>query len=245
MNNSHDYIIATHQTDAALALAKAIALPFLSRHGLEKLELEQFRAVVASAQDDLNRADIASRIANAVRPELVEQIGDDDILVQSNCYLRATRPNVGATQEAVGWHRESLYGPDMHASFNVWTPVANVSIDNTLMYVPDSAAIPDADIKLDQVDDPQTPRFSAGHKIGLLYAPKHIVGGVDFTKAMPMIVPDGASSIFSGDLIHGAANNRSNAIRISIDFRTIAKKNYTTSKQHFTSSKPYFVELAA
>lgn len=240
-----DYVIAAHRTDAALTLAKAIVLPFLDRDGLDKLGLQTFRALVAGAQDDINRADMTSRIANAVRPELVAQIGDDDILVQSNCYLRATRPNIDAAQEAVGWHRESFYGPDMGNSFNVWTPLANVSIENTLQYVPGSADIPEEDIKLDRVEDPQTPQFSAGHKIGLLYAPKHIIGGVDFTKAKPMIVPYGASSIFSGNLIHGAATNRSSAVRISIDFRMIAKRHYTTGKQHFTSSKPYFVELAA
>lgn len=238
-----DYVVAMHRSDAALDLAKAIVLPSLSRDGLEALELERFRAIVASAQDDINRAEMTSRIANAVRDQLTAEIGDDDILVQSNCYLRATRPNINATQEAVGWHRESMYGPDMHHSFNVWTPLANVSIGNTLRYVPGSAAIPDEDIQISQAEDPQTPRFSAGHKIGLLYAPKQIVGGVDLTKARPMIVPHGASSIFSGDLIHGAAENRSKAIRISIDFRTIAKKHYKTAKDHFASGKPYFVEL--
>lgn len=236
-----DYVVATHRTDAALELAKDLALPFLSGAGLDKLELEEFRALVATAQDNLNRVDMTSRIANAVRAELVAQIGDDDILVQSNCYLRATRPHVKATQEAVGWHRESFYGPDMSHSFNVWTPLANVTVENTLRYVPDSAAIPEEDIKLDRVDDPQTPRFSAGHKIGLPYAPKNIIGGVDFAKAKPMIVPYGSSAIFSGNLIHGAANNRSDAIRISIDFRVIAKRNYTTEKEHFSSGKPYFV----
>lgn len=240
-----DYVVATHRTDAALELAKDLALPFFSSDGMENLELDEYRGRIATAQDNLNRVDMTSRIANAVRAELVAQVGDDDILVQSNCYLRATRPHVKVTQEAVDWHRESFYGPDMGHSWNVWTPLANVTVENTLRYVPDSASIPEEDIKLDRVDDPQTPRFSAGHRIGLLYAPKHIIGGVDFTKAMPMIVPYGASSIFSGNLIHGAATNRSEAIRISIDFRTIAKKHYTTGKEHFASGKPYFVELAA
>lgn len=242
---SKDYVVAGHESDAALVLARAIALPFLSSAGMEILELERFRAIVASAQDDLNRADMTGQISRSIKDALATELKDDDLLVQSNCYLRATRPHVKAAQEAVGWHRESFYGPGMGAAFNVWTPVANVTPENTLRYVPGSAAIPDEDIKLDQAEDPQTPRFSAGHRIGLLYAPKHIVGGVDFTKAQPMIVPYGASAIFSADLIHGAANNRSDAIRISIDFRVIAKKNYTSEKAHFTSGKPYFVELAA
>ena len=41
-----------------------------------------------------------------------------------------------------------------------------------------------------------------------------------------MVVPYHSSSIFSGNLVHGAAINKSNSIRFSIDFRVISEKYY-------------------
>ena len=65
------------------------------------------------------------------------------------------------------------------------------------------------------------------------------------TESKPMVVPYYSSSIFSGNLIHGSALNKSNSIRFSCDFRVIKKSDYKSEskKFHFASNKPYFVEF--
>ena len=61
-----------------------------------------------------------------------------------------------------------------------------------------------------------------------------------------MLVPEGCSSVFSGNLIHGAAINYDKKIDFQFDFRIIAKKNYKIEAAktfHAASGKPYFVEF--
>lgn len=208
-----------------------------------KADPRDYQKLVADAQDEINGREFVRRISEDRRAELCEILGTNRILIQTNLYLRATRPKVTGIQENVGWHRESFYGPDMQYSVNLWTPIANVTRDNILRYIPDSHLIPDSDIATVSEPDPIVERFSAAHRIGLLYAPKRIVSGVDLEASRPFEVPDGAVAIFAGQLIHGAAENRSRAIRFSVDFRVIAADNLVERKKHFSSGKEYFEEL--
>jgi ectoine hydroxylase-related dioxygenase (phytanoyl-CoA dioxygenase family) len=242
--------------------SSAIAISTLSDHGLldevrgvvgfffdhepshyKRMETGAYREIVAQAQEELNRRELARRLAADRRSRLKEILGTDEILVQTNLYLRATRPGIEGQQENIGWHRETFYGPDMAASVNLWMPIANVSISNALRYVPDSHLIPEEQIVTRQQDDSSVARFSAGHKIGLLYAPKTIVGGVDLENHRAMVVAPGEVAIFAGNLIHGAAENRSEQLRFSVDFRLIAADQLKTFKQHFSSGRQYFEPL--
>jgi ectoine hydroxylase-related dioxygenase (phytanoyl-CoA dioxygenase family) len=204
---------------------------------------DAYRTLVAEAQEELNRRQLARRLAEDRRAALETILGTDAILIQTNLYLRATRPRSSSDQEHIGWHRESFYGPDMDASVNFWVPIRNVSVDNAMRYVPDSHLIADDAIQTVQEDSADVARFSAGHRIGLLYAPKRIVGGVELTSHRPLVVTSGEVAIFAGALIHGAADNRSEQIRFSVDFRVIAQRNLATDKHHFTSGKSYFERL--
>jgi ectoine hydroxylase-related dioxygenase (phytanoyl-CoA dioxygenase family) len=204
---------------------------------------DAYRALVAEAQDELNRRQMARRLAEDRRAELRAILGTDAILIQTNLYLRATRPNSTSDQEHIGWHRESFYGPDMDTSVNFWVPIRDVSADNAMRYVPDSHLIPDDAIATVQEDSADVARFSAGHRIGLLYAPKRIVGGVDLATNRALLARPGEAAIFAGALIHGAAENRGERIRFSVDFRSIAQGNLATDKPHFTSGKSYFERL--
>jgi hypothetical protein len=202
-----------------------------------------YRTLVAEAQDEVNRQAFARRLAEDRSLELAKILGSPDILLQTNLYLRAARPARVGGQEQVGWHRESFYGPDMAASVNLWMPLSSVTADTALRYIPGSHLIPDDAIETEQEADPTVTRFSAGHRIGLLYAPKKIVRGVDLAKHRPMMVELGEVAIFAGALIHGAGENRSDQMRFSVDFRLIAADNLTASKPHFASGKPYFEAL--
>jgi hypothetical protein len=207
-----------------------------------QMETPKYTALVADAQDELNKRVLARRLAGDRRDALSSILGSEQIMVQSHLYLRATRPLRGG-QESVGWHRESFYGSSVETAVNFWVPILNVTTENTLLYLPDSHLIPDEAIATENEEDPTVQRGSAAHRIGLLYSPKRIVSGVDFSTQHPFIVLHGEAAIFSGQLIHGAAVNRSDKIRFSADFRLIAAENLRTNKWHFASGKEYFEEL--
>lgn len=209
------------------------------------MPIEDYRERVSAAQDELSGANFGRRIVDEIAQELRDYLQGERFLIQTNLYLRATRPVQAQETEAVGWHRETFYGANMERAVNVWTPLDGVNVDNTLRYVPGSQDIPEEAIKLDRVDDAVTKRFSAGHKIGFVYAPKIIVGGVDLAAAVPMIVPSGSSSIFSGNLIHGSGVNQADTIRFSVDFRVLPLSAWDREQSkafHFASGKPYFEE---
>jgi len=175
-------------------------------------DTDTHRGVVRMIQDDLNEMRLADRILEATRTRW---------LMRSNVHLRAARPNVEG-QESVTWHRESFYGCPTN-TMNVWMPVLNCTSENSVKYVPGSEQIPDESIVLASENDPSVQKNSDGSKIGLLYEPKHIVGGVDLGLAKTMTVPYGMVAIFSGQLIHGAAVNKTDGVRFSVDFRFLPK----------------------
>ena len=207
---------------------------------------EQFRARVSQAQDRINDGGFVRDFCRSHASSLAEVI-DEPIAAQTNCYLRVTRPKPG-TQEEIGFHRETFYGPAMmQYSYNVWIPVKNVVEENSLSYVPMSHLIPEEDIRTESVSESESGvrRYSDGHRIGLLYSPKRIVGGVALDQARRMHVPDGQFAVFPGNLIHGNAVNRTDRIRFSIDFRFIATSRVTDNKSHFSSGRPYFEPVQA
>ena len=204
---------------------------------------EDFRSLVLRAQVELNTRDFARRLACDRRETVCRVLGSDQPLVQTNAYLRATRPHVEGVQENIGWHRESFYGPDMQDAINVWVPIANVSADNAVRYIPESHLIPDEDIVTTSEEDGSVERFSAAHKIGLLYRPKQIVSGVDLTASLPLVALPGEVAMFAGAMIHGAAANHSDKIRFSVDFRMLAAESLSHGKDHFASGKSYFEPL--
>jgi hypothetical protein len=141
------------------------------------MDADTYRQRVLALQDDLNGRKTAMLLAADRRDLICEILRTDRPLIQTNLYLRATRPFVSGVQEYIGWHRESFYGPDLSQSINFWVPVANVSVANAVRYIPDSHLIPDDEIETVNKPDRSVARFSIGHRIGLLYAPKEITAG--------------------------------------------------------------------
>lgn len=141
------------------------------------------------------------------------------------------------------FHRESFFNPDMAHAFNIWIPVRNVSCENAIRYVPESQLTPEEDIKT--VNEGSglrgVERFGTGHKIGLLYDRKTIVGGVDFSTVERMVVPEGSYSVFDANLIHGGGENRIDRIRFSLDFRVIPTEKVSHKAFNFAAAGEYFV----
>ena len=187
-------------------------LPLLD--GLDpRASTENYRRQVKAIQDELNAKRTVERILDDLRIE---------VLMKTDLYLRAARPNLNG-QESPDWHRESFYGCPRNV-VNVWMPLLNCTEKNSMRYIPGSEEIADERMVIEQTVDASVPRHSNGHKIGLLYAPKKIVGGIDFSLAKPLLVPEGMVVMFPGELIHGAAQNKSDSIRCSIDFRILPKR---------------------
>ena len=207
------------------------------------MEPEAYRELIFAAQEELNRRQITRRLAQDRRDLICQVLDTRNPMIQTNIYMRGTRTSVSGIQENIGWHRESFYGPDMDQAINFWVPILNVTHENIMRYIPDSHLIPDADITTRSEPDKDVQRFSAGHKIGLLYAPKEITGGVELETSKPFCVLPGEVAIFAGHLIHGAAENRSDRIRFSMDFRLIAEESLSSAKEHFASGKSYFEPL--
>ncbi len=213
-----------------------------------ELKIEDFRKLVSNTQNEINDFNIVKKLSLSLKGQVSEYL-NDKFLVQSNCYLRAARPNFASNSENIGWHRESFYFDLGHLSYNIWTPILGVNEKNTIQYIPESQIINEYDIITENQDDPHTKKFSSGHKIGLLYSPKVIMSGVDLNKNKRLIVPNECSAIFSGNLIHGAGNNTSGEIRFSLDFRIIPKQDFIKNKSlaksnHFSSGKSYFIDFS-
>lgn len=240
-------LIAHHKTPSLVSgLRKVLDGVFDKPEDYYKnLPVDEYRETALQAQEEMNKHDMAAKVSKEIIEDLTSYLQTDEFLIQSNAYLRCSRPSLPTKQEAIGFHRETFYGANMEQAVNVWTPIRGVTKENTLQYIPESQLIPEDQIITTSEDDEYTERFSAGHKLGFLYKPKDIVSGVDLTKKQPMIVPEYATSIFSGNLIHGAAENYSDRIRFSCDFRIIRKKDYSNENKqfHVASGKPYFVEF--
>lgn len=208
------------------------------------MDVGDYREIVLELQEKLCKLEFNRKIAGIIRSAIQEKINEEDFFIQTNTYLRAARPNVSNPLiEAIGWHRETFYGPNMEQACNIWTPLLNVVPENTLRFIPRSHHIPDAEIITTQHDEESTPKGGASHKIGYQYSPKTIVSGVDLDSSAAMVVPPFTSSIFPGNLIHGEGQNHSNNIRFSTDFRILPKSAYDDNKNkpfHLSSEKPYF-----
>ena len=207
------------------------------------LDVDVYRKLVKDAQEILNKKNFCRKIVENIKKDIQTFIEEEKFYIQTNLYLRASRPFVQSNSENIDWHRESFYGANMEQSVNIWTPIMNVNESNTLRYIISSQKIREQEIEIQQIDDPFTKKGSYGHTLGFQYSPKKIISGVDLNNDAPMNVPNYHSSIFPGNLIHGAAKNNSNKIRFSIDFRILPLRYYNpdlSKKFHFASGKPYF-----
>jgi len=184
---------------------------FFKAYAISHATDRHYHFLVAAAQQELRERKTAERLASEIKDFLAPDHGLGPL------YLRAERPNMEG-QERVPFHREEFYGSPK-GTLNFWMPIMGVTEENTLRYVPNSEFIPDADIRTERLPDPHITKGSAANEIGLLYAPKRIVSGVDFEAAVPMEIPEGSAALFSGSLIHGAPGNKEPEIRFSIDFR--------------------------
>jgi ectoine hydroxylase-related dioxygenase (phytanoyl-CoA dioxygenase family) len=185
------------------------------------------------------------RLFHSERPVFDHVMKGAKVSAQVTANLRAVRPFNAQPSEHVDFHRESFFNPDMAHAWNIWIPIRNVTPDNAPKFVPDSQLIPNAEIGTVNSGE-QTglvKRYAAGHKIGLLYDPIHIVSGVDFSTVETLYVPPGHIALFNANLIHGAGINETGKIRFSLDFSIIPTKKIQHRDYSFAADGEYFAEL--
>jgi len=211
------------------------------------MNIDKYREKVLEVQTLLNNSGYPNLIAKKSLKNLQIYQNSSEILVQANVYLRASRPVnfFDSKSESIGFHREYFYGPGMEYSTNIWVPIRGVSLKNSLRYIPRSQKIPIEDVKVIKETDKFTKRNSSGHSLGFQYSPKTIIKGVDLSKSKSLNCMEGNFAIFSGNLVHGSANNYSDRIRFSLDFRIINREfAHLTKKVHISAGdKPYFSEI--
>ena len=194
---------------------------------------DEYRSIVAECQDEINSLNIAEKLVFQEK-KIISQFMISPFLLQSRVFLRATRPSKEQIQEYVGYHRESFYSDVEHKhivdqGMTIWVPIKNVNYRNTLNFIPRSHTIPSTEIKLQpqSEDKSSVKKGSSGHKIGLLYSPKEIIGGVDLTTGVRFDASVGSYIVFSNQLIHGNGINNAEDIRFSIDFNILPHSDKT------------------
>lgn len=190
---------------------------------------QEYRNLVLQAQREMDRRHSAQRLARE-NHTLISQILWCGPISAQTIRLRAARPKrEQQIQEVISWHRENFYCPYGSYMLNFWMPLDNVNVSTALQYVPGSHLISDKDLKLEARRDT---RITIDQQlIGLLDNVGHIVSGVDFAKAEPLVVLPGEAALFHASLIHGMGENNSDKIRFSIDFRVFSAYNFEVSKE--------------
>lgn len=214
------------------------------------LSKNDFHQICLNCQNDINKnLDFQKRFFETER-DAIEQITQaGEFLSESLVFLRAIRPTTSAIKDNVGLHRETMYSDSEQTQFchNIWLPILNVCESNTLRFIPKSHTVSDEDItvEVDNEAGGKVERFSAGHKLGNLYAPKKIVGGVDTTNTSPMNVLIGEYLLFSAMLVHGAAVNPTDNIRFSLSMATIPRDRLQDNKSYQAADgKPHYSSLS-
>lgn len=230
-------------TEFIKSLTKLLS-PLKSKE-LMNLSSDEYRKQINLFQEKINNGNYMNIFMEMECNKLFKIINTKNISVQSNLYLRATRPKMTQHSEYIGWHRESMYSDhqSIKNAYNIWIPIFGVNQNNTLNFIPNSHTIPDNKLGIKKLKkQSKIKRFSDGHKIGLPYSPKVITNGVDFENKKKVLPPKNHYALFMSDLIHGGAENNCEQIRVSIDFRIIDTKKNKSEKIHFSSGKKYFIE---
>ena len=243
MFEGKDHFIKSFSDTASVDLCRAIVdrhFPMAEEERFNRMSLEEFHECVYTAQREINSENIQDRIYQHEKALFDREIGPS-LMRESICFLRAVRPSKKDTGkgEAVGLHRETMYSDAPHEishCVNMWFPIRGVNQSSSLKYIPNSHLVPDADLQI-EIDDegPRVKKHSTGHKLGFLYAPKRIVGGVDVNNLQTFELSYGEYVLFSAMLVHGAAANHGNEIRFSLSMAIVPQDKVVVNKSYFAA----------
>jgi ectoine hydroxylase-related dioxygenase (phytanoyl-CoA dioxygenase family) len=245
--NLNGFLIKEFKNKKPLNKCKEIIMDFFNKNDeyYSNLSTEEYRKLVLDCTKAINQEKIQKKIVENERSFFDELIAKN-LKIQSVVYFRTARPQKpNHIQEQLDFHRETFYSDFEYIKkqFNFWFPIKNLSKKNSMKYIPFSHKLEDRDIITKDIEMKESgvKKFSVGHKIGLLYKPKKIISGVDFTKQKNLFVPNGSFVIFSSMLIHGAAINYDNKIRYSCDFGLLDEEVVDDIKFSFAGDRPQYL----
>ena len=241
------FLIVEFKNKKPLKKGKEITMDFFNKEDsyYSSLPDDEYKKIVLNCSNAINKEKIQKQIVENEKDFLSSLIAEK-LKIQSVVYFRTSRPyKFTHVQEQLDFHRETFYSDFdyIKKQFNFWFPVKNLTVKNSMKYVPRSHRLKDEEIKVESIspENSGVKKFSIGHKIGLLYNPKRIISGVDFTKQQTLFVPEGSFVIFSSMLIHGSATNYDNKIRFSCDFGLLDEKVVDQVKFSFAADKPQYL----
>lgn len=244
MFRDRDHLVQRFSAMSSLDICRAVVdrhFPVGEEERFNRMSVEEFHECVYLAQRDINAENIQDRIYHHERSVFHRVIGPH-LMRESVCFLRAVRPSrkqYPSTSEAVGLHRETMYSDtptDLANCINMWFPIRGVTPSSSLKYIPNSHLVPDEDLQVQSdLEAPRVKKHSTGHKLGFLYAPKKIVGGVDLENLQTFNVAYGEYVLFSALLVHGAAANLGSQIRFSLSMAIVPQAEVVVNKSYFAA----------
>lgn len=140
-----------------------------------------------------------------------------DLNVQSNPYLRITRPH--KPQDNIGYHRDTFYGGSPF-ELSVLIPYVDVPAASALSVLPGSHLRPESDFPTQQVQSTEVTKGSPKHQLGFLYAPK-LIDPACLQPMKPIPLKLGDLLVFSLATVHGSKENQGHSCRWSSDVRVV------------------------
>lgn len=148
--------------------------------------------------------------------EFFKQLVGLDLLVQTQPYLRMTRP--GKKQDNVGYHRDTFYGGSPY-ELSVILPFVDCDSKMSLKVLSGSHIASEKLFPVVQ-EKSNVIKGSEKHKLGFLYAPKLMDPSIE-VRMQPVPLKMGQILIFSLSIVHGTVENKGNKTRWSSDVRVV------------------------
>lgn len=194
----------------------------------KKVPLEEYHLHV---QDDVFHTELQIQITKSFRerasgPSILgaqrsfftELLGPD-LYVQTNPYLRITRPLKAG--DNIGYHRDTFYGGSPY-ELSVLVPFVDLPSECSLRVLSGSHVHCEDYYPTTQVENPDAAvrKGTAKHQLGFLYAPKVMHPSIE-EHMEPIALKVGQALVFSLSTVHGSCLNTGAVSRWSSDMRVM------------------------
>lgn len=219
-------VVTLPNPESVFAARTALLEALIELTGENDLSLETYHEF---AKNDLQHTELQIQLTQFFRsqrwgPKIIkEQVGflnnllGRDINVQSQPYLRITRPN--KPQDNIGYHRDTFYGGSPF-ELSILIPYVDVSVESALSVLSGSHLQPDSDFPTTQIQSEDVTKGSAKHQLGFLYAPK-LIDPSRTVDMQPIPLKLGEALIFNLATVHGSIENKGICSRWSSDIRVV------------------------
>jgi sporadic carbohydrate cluster 2OG-Fe(II) oxygenase len=151
--------------------------------------------------------------------EIFKELVGNDLNVQSQPYLRITRP--AKPQDNIGYHRDTFYGGSPY-EVSVLIPFVQIPAESSVRVISGSHRQPESKYPTDQTFSEDVAKGSTKHQLGFLYAPKVIRASALLDSDLVAVpLNPGQALMFSLSTVHGSTENRGATTRWSSDIRVM------------------------